>query len=592
MSVDILDRVYDAYMGEMGQQFMRETQRRIHWMCESVSGESVLDVGCSQGLVPILLGREGKSVVGIDTSPASIRTADERLVSEQVNVRKRVSFVEGDFAVHGFDGASFDCVVMGEVLEHLLEPERFIEAASRVLSPGGRLVITVPFGINDHIDHKRTYYLLEPLRLIAEHFELVEVAILGKWVGLIASRRPAREPEASTSWSEQLVRSLEQAFDQIERKLVDDLASARSRLDDANVKYRTSSEELTKLKREAAHNENERKSAERARTQLEQQLLQATTPGKGGDAETRNELTELRAELVTQRDAAHARELNAVRMEERLAHSGQVTALELGLRDSEITRLRANEVRLNTAVEQEKRAADRCESQLGRLPAEAAAAAERARVAAEQAASLQVRTVQLAEQLQTSQQALAAKKQEATALAESLNAQFEVARVERAERTELRRRLSEAEAAVSRSAALERELQQTQQNLRQLVESNDQARETAARDCELLKRRLAETESAQARQSEAFSEAERKAALAKQQLASANQVEQKVARQLEQERRSRATAERKILQTRNTLSFQLGYQLIHGFKSRERLLTLPRTLWSLQKEALRRRRER
>jgi len=592
MSVDILDRVYDAYMGEMGLQLMRETQRRIHWVCTSVRGESVLDVGCSQGLVPILLGREGKSVVGIDTSSASIRTADERLVSEQVNVRKRVSFVEGDFAVHGFDGAAFDCVVMGEVLEHLLEPERFIEAASRVLPPGGRLVITVPFGINDHVDHKRTYYLLEPLRLIAEHFELVEVAILGKWLGLIASRRPTREPEASTNWSEQLVRSLEQAFDQIERGLVDELAAVRRRLDDANVKYRGSIEELTKLKREAAHHENERKSAERARTQLEQQLLQTSTAGKGGDAESRNELAELRAELATQRDAAHARELNVVRLEERLAHSGQVTGLELGLRDSEIARLRASEARLNTAFERERRAAERYESELGRLPAEAAAATERARVAAEQAASLQTRILQLVEQLQASQQALAAKAQEGTALAERLNAQLEVARVERAEAIELRRRLTEAEAAVSRSAALERELHQTQQNLQKLEASNAQATAAAARELELLKRRLAETEGAQARQSEAFSEAERKAAQANQQLASATQAERKAAHQLEQERRNRAAAERKILQTRNTLSFQLGYQLIHGFKSRERLLTLPRALWSLQKEALRRRSER
>ncbi len=134
MSVDILDRVYDAYMGEMGQHFMRETQRRIHWMCASVSGEAVLDVGCSQGLVPILLGREGKSVIGIDSSAPAIGAANEHLSNEAPSVRKLVSFVEGDFVAYPFGDARFDCILMGEVLEHLLQPKRFIETAARLLA--------------------------------------------------------------------------------------------------------------------------------------------------------------------------------------------------------------------------------------------------------------------------------------------------------------------------------------------------------------------------------------------------------------------------------------------------------------------------
>ena len=62
---DIHDRVTEAYYGKMGQQFMRETQERIHWICNNVQGRSVLDVGCSQGIVPILLAREGINVIGI-----------------------------------------------------------------------------------------------------------------------------------------------------------------------------------------------------------------------------------------------------------------------------------------------------------------------------------------------------------------------------------------------------------------------------------------------------------------------------------------------------------------------------------------------
>lgn len=56
---DIHDRVVEAYYGKLGQQFMRETQERIHWICRCVHGKNVLDVGCSQGIVPVLLaGKE------------------------------------------------------------------------------------------------------------------------------------------------------------------------------------------------------------------------------------------------------------------------------------------------------------------------------------------------------------------------------------------------------------------------------------------------------------------------------------------------------------------------------------------------------
>ena len=72
---DIHDRVMEAYYGKLGDQFMRETQARIHWICAQVKGRRILDVGCSQGIVPLLLAREGCQVTGVDTSPQAIEEA-------------------------------------------------------------------------------------------------------------------------------------------------------------------------------------------------------------------------------------------------------------------------------------------------------------------------------------------------------------------------------------------------------------------------------------------------------------------------------------------------------------------------------------
>ena len=43
-----------------------------------------------------------------------------------------------------FEDASMDLVVMGEVIEHLFDPDRALEEIRRVLAPGGTLILTTP----------------------------------------------------------------------------------------------------------------------------------------------------------------------------------------------------------------------------------------------------------------------------------------------------------------------------------------------------------------------------------------------------------------------------------------------------------------
>ena len=45
----------------------------------------------------------------------------------------------------GFDNAQFDTVFCSQVLEHVAEPGVFLAEAARVLRPGGRLIMSVPF---------------------------------------------------------------------------------------------------------------------------------------------------------------------------------------------------------------------------------------------------------------------------------------------------------------------------------------------------------------------------------------------------------------------------------------------------------------
>ena len=49
-----------------------------------------------------------------------------------------------------FDDARFESVLCNQVLEHVFNPEEFIAEIHRVLTPGGRLILTVPFVWDEH----------------------------------------------------------------------------------------------------------------------------------------------------------------------------------------------------------------------------------------------------------------------------------------------------------------------------------------------------------------------------------------------------------------------------------------------------------
>lgn len=615
MSVDILDRVYDAYSGEMGQRFMRETQRRIHWMCASAQGARVIDVGCSQGLVPILLGREGRWVVGIDNNASSLQQAEQHLAGESIGVRKLVTFIQGDFATHAFE-APFDCVLMGEILEHLLDPERFLAAAAERLTVGGRLVVTVPFGINDHVDHKHTFYLLEPYRLLSKHFDVIEIELLGKWLGLVAVKRPEDGNGAFQGWSDTDLRRLEEAFHRIERGLVDDVGGLQAKLDDANAKYRATTEEVSRLKREAAHHNNERQNSERARVQVEADL-KAAQQGAGQASITA--ATDLAQELSHERAARHAHEVTLARFEERLNHSEQLRRLELEVRNTEIARIDQLRGQLEERLQEVTR----------RLSQERD---EAARQVAETRASLATLTAErddLIKHLEASQRGHAALESQladdqAAHAAEcaNLSARLESARLESSrlmqewdslrvmshdaqrQADDLAQQLGTARNALRETATMTAELSRARERVAEL-EAERAAAHQAESDLERRRERrerqlVDEALSLKAREQTQAAERQRliqRAAEAKMEqyradLAAAHSTVKKLGAQLDGERRQRVKAEQRAVHVRNTLSFQLGYELIHGFKSRDGLLRLPQSLWHLQQEAARRRRER
>lgn len=91
----------------------------------------VLEVGCGAGELAGRLHELGIEVVAIDTSQRMVDLTRARGVQAQVADVQDLPFEDG----------SFDCVVAGWVLYHVVERATAIHECARVLRPGGRFVV-------------------------------------------------------------------------------------------------------------------------------------------------------------------------------------------------------------------------------------------------------------------------------------------------------------------------------------------------------------------------------------------------------------------------------------------------------------------
>jgi SAM-dependent methyltransferase len=101
-------------------------------------GKSVLDMACGSGYGSrSLLDAGADSVVGVDLDSDAIDYARERYATEGL------TFEAGD-ACAPPDLGRFDAIVSFETIEHLTEPERFLDACVDMLDRDGVLIVSSP----------------------------------------------------------------------------------------------------------------------------------------------------------------------------------------------------------------------------------------------------------------------------------------------------------------------------------------------------------------------------------------------------------------------------------------------------------------
>jgi SAM-dependent methyltransferase len=96
---------------------------------------AVWEIGAGNGAVAAYLQQDGRAVVVVEPDPQGAAVAALRGVG---------TVIVGRLEALGLPEASLTAVGLFDVLEHLAEPNQFLDEVARVLAPGGVLLVTVP----------------------------------------------------------------------------------------------------------------------------------------------------------------------------------------------------------------------------------------------------------------------------------------------------------------------------------------------------------------------------------------------------------------------------------------------------------------
>lgn len=99
----------------------------------------ILDIGCSYGYGSAAIvgrGPAGRMIVGVERDPQHLAMAGERFPGVQI--------IDADATDLPVCTGCADAVLLLDVVEHIASPEPVLAEVSRVLAPGGVVVVSVP----------------------------------------------------------------------------------------------------------------------------------------------------------------------------------------------------------------------------------------------------------------------------------------------------------------------------------------------------------------------------------------------------------------------------------------------------------------
>ena len=128
------------YLDQQSKAYSRVKLRFMRQLLGEVAGKRLLDFGCGGGLLAVEAARAGAAqVVGMDAEPGILAAAG--LLAARRGVGPELRLVCRDRLPAPGAYGRFDLIVVKDVLEHIPDDASFLRSASRLLRPGGGLVV-------------------------------------------------------------------------------------------------------------------------------------------------------------------------------------------------------------------------------------------------------------------------------------------------------------------------------------------------------------------------------------------------------------------------------------------------------------------
>ena len=127
---------------ERWQRAIDQARLRGEAVCSALSdhmeldGAVVLDAGCGVGGTSAALHARGSDVIAVDCDPERINAINESLPEVETDLTSLDDLPYPD--------ASFDAIVLQDVLEHVASPSKVLAEISRVLTSNGLLYLSTP----------------------------------------------------------------------------------------------------------------------------------------------------------------------------------------------------------------------------------------------------------------------------------------------------------------------------------------------------------------------------------------------------------------------------------------------------------------
>jgi len=129
------DKDYFKYTYFSKKVFSDFLKKRLGWLSGgNPKNKKFLDVGCGTGEAVFFADKIGFNAIGLEINEGAIKKMREKGVNVKNSTLEKFNG----------KGSSFDAIYLGDIIEHVKDPSKFLDKCCFLLKKGGRLLVATP----------------------------------------------------------------------------------------------------------------------------------------------------------------------------------------------------------------------------------------------------------------------------------------------------------------------------------------------------------------------------------------------------------------------------------------------------------------